>query len=199
MDENTFYEPCTKQKFKFDHVKQTATLLEPYTPEDVKDETFRVAVEKEIAKYVADHFPQGASAVYAKDGVITMLIAANKYNPGNFWNGRWRSEWSYKISGNTLQGVLRANVHYYEDGNVQLDSDKDVAATVPFENADATAQAIVKKIHEAETEYQTALNESYAQLSDNTFKGLRRALPVTRNKLDWSKILSYKVGSQVAK
>ena len=63
------------------------------------------------------------------------------------------------------------------------------------QTAEATADAIVKVILQSENDYQTALNESYAQLADSTFKGLRRALPVTRNKLDWNKIINYKVGN----
>jgi capping protein alpha len=86
-------------------------------------------------------------------------------------------------------------VHYFEDGNVQLNSDKEIPATSVSGNV---AESIVKLIKDADHEYQTALNESYAQLSDNTFKALRRILPVTRNKLDWNKILNYKVGNAIA-
>jgi hypothetical protein len=41
-------------------------------------------------------------------------------------NGRWRSVWtcSFKQSGGNaeLKGTLKINVHYYEDGNVQLNT-----------------------------------------------------------------------------
>ncbi|KAI7879029.1 hypothetical protein K492DRAFT_179049 [Lichtheimia hyalospora FSU 10163] len=46
--------------------------------------------------------------------------------------------------------------------------------------------------------YHQALNDSYGELAENTFKGLRRALPLTRNKLDWNKILNYKIGNELA-
>ena len=56
------------------------------------------------------------------------------------------------------------------------------------DNVTAHATSVYKQIAKAEGEFQTALNESYAQLSETTFKSLRRALPVTRNKIDWHAI-----------
>jgi hypothetical protein len=48
-------------------------------------------------------------------------------------NGRWRSEWSYKPATGTLHGLTRAQVHYYEDGNVQLNTDRECTFTIPFD------------------------------------------------------------------
>lgn len=56
------------------------------------------------------------------------------------------------------------------------------------QDLNAKAEAYIKLICKAENEYQASLNESYVELSENTFKGLRRALPLTRHKLDWDKV-----------
>lgn len=184
-----YVDPRSNQKFTFDHMRQ---LAQDPQPAGAPSNDLRDSMDKAFQAYLENHYPTGVVTVYADGNKITVCIVANKYNPNNYWNGRWRSLWT--IDGTSVKGVLRAQVHYYEDGNVQLNSEKSVEFTA---SGDITA-SVIDQVKKAEKEYQIAINESYGQLSDTTFKALRRALPITRNKLDWNKILSYKIGSELS-
>ncbi len=51
----------------------------------------------------------------------------------------------------------------------------------------------MKQIAQAEGRYQEELNRAFGNLNEGAFKGLRRQLPVTRQKVEWEKIGGYKV------
>ncbi|KAG5352918.1 hypothetical protein C0989_012155 [Termitomyces sp. Mn162] len=61
----------------------------------------------------------------------------------------------------------------------------------------ASASKILALIGDEEGNYQTSLNETYQEMGEKTFKGLRRALPLTRQKIDWDKVLGYKLGAEL--
>ena len=85
------------------------------------------------------------------------------------------------------------DVHYYEDGNVRLLTNKPISASV----ASGTGAGIAREIGAAERKYQEDLNRGFTSLSEGAFKGLRRQLPVTRQKIEWEKVASYRVGQDI--
>jgi len=59
----------------------------------------------------------------------------------------------------------------------------------------AGAGDIIKTIAGLEKKYQEELNRAFGALSEGAFKSLRRQLPVTRQKINWDKIMTYRVSS----
>jgi capping protein alpha len=85
-------------------------------------------------------------------------------------------------------------VHYYEDGNVRLLTNKDVSLSVSGSGSGAD---IIKQIAAVEKKYQEDLNRAFGSLSEGAFKGLRRQLPITRQKIEWDKISGYRLGQDI--
>ncbi|KAI8914820.1 F-actin-capping protein subunit alpha [Powellomyces hirtus] len=190
-----FVDPRGSISFAVDHIRQTTSDPQPTEP-NAETEPFRHALDEAATKYVSDHYPEGTVTVF---GDLGFAIVGNKYNPNSFWNGRWRSQWSAPNAQNEIKGTLTVNVHYYEDGNVQLTASKEIAVIVPPSNDPAAyAQTTFRLITKAEGEFQAALCEKLADLADTIFKTLRRALPITRNKINWDSIATYKIGSELS-
>lgn len=55
----------------------------------------------------------------------------------------------------------------------------------------------MREIVVTEKKYQEELNKGFSNLSEGAFKGLRRQLPVTRQKIEWDKIASYRLGQDI--
>lgn len=60
-----FYDPRSKQSFKYDHLRKEAQDYEPYEP-DAMAEPWRSALQEEISAYTESHYRRGACSVFAK-------------------------------------------------------------------------------------------------------------------------------------
>ncbi|CAE6348201.1 unnamed protein product [Rhizoctonia solani] len=192
-----FLDPRSKTSFVFDHLTLAASEPEPVET-DAESEPFRSALEENALKYLADYFQEGVTSVFALNpNTYVIQIVANKYNPQNFWSGRWRSEYTVDLDKGEVLGKVFLNVHYYEQGNVQLQTVYTPTFSVPTGLTPSSAPKIIAIISEKEGEHEKALSDAYADLGEKSFKSLRRALPLTRQKLDWDKVLGYKLGAEL--
>lgn len=153
------------------------------------------SVLKSFASYVDEHYPSSSTLVCpaSSDSSVAIVLVANKYSPNNFWNGRYRSQFLFDPSSSTLTGSIKVDVHYYEDGNVRLLTEKPVHHNVGGGNA----TDVVKAIGQVERKYQEDLNRAFVGLSEGAFKSLRRQLPVTRQKIEWDRVSGYRIGQDI--
>ncbi|KAI1494841.1 2-oxoisovalerate dehydrogenase beta subunit [Biscogniauxia mediterranea] len=189
-----YYDVESSSSFAFDHTTQKASDVQSHVLEGPQTELVKSTL-KSLSTYVKEHFPNASYGVYPieNDSKVAVIIVANKYSPNNYWNGRWRSLYIFDPSSETLEGSIKVDVHYYEDGNVRLLTNKPISASV----SSGSGAGISKEISVAEKKYQEELNKGFTSLSEGAFKGLRRQLPVTRQKIEWDKVASYRVGQDI--
>lgn len=168
----------------------------------------RSALDSATQDYLTEHYKDGVASVFVPStGKFTIQLVANKYNPQNFWSGRWRSKYDIDLQNQTVKGIVYLTVHYYEQGNVSIGSDYLLALadqlffqvqltttfrpeiTLPSSSpSPQAAKQLLMQIAEQEGQYQSTLHDTYHDLAEKRFKSLRRALPMTRNKIDWDKV-----------
>ncbi|KAK3905046.1 branched chain alpha-keto acid dehydrogenase e1 subunit beta [Staphylotrichum tortipilum] len=189
-----YYDVESSCSFAFDHATQKASAVESHVLDGDKADLAK-SVLKGLSTYVKEHFTNAAYGAYPVEGdsKIAIIIVANKYSPNNFWNGRWRSVYLFDPASNALEGTIKVDVHYYEDGNVRLLTSKAASASVPS----GTGAGVAREIALGEKKYQEELNRSFTSLSEGAFKALRRQLPVTRQKIEWDKVASYRLGQDI--
>lgn len=191
-DSSTYFDPKRNRYLEFDHHKKTfGDELGGERKVDANTEAFRKAIEDAVEKYGSESFTDGkyACATYASpNGSITMVITAKNLNLRNFWSGGWRSVYSVNVAKSgtkDLKGIIKLNVHYFEDGNVQLTTELKRTASVKVSSPEDTGAAIADAIDKVETDFQKTLEEFYIKMHDSTFKAMRRFLPVTGQKMLW--------------
>ncbi|KAJ1498935.1 F-actin-capping protein subunit alpha [Coelomomyces lativittatus] len=149
-----------------------------------------------VNRYVEEHYPKGFGSVLPIDSdSYEIVIVASKYYPSNFCNARLLSRWKWNPSTSQLRGEWNAIIHFYEDGNVQLNLSHNFDLSV---NSKASVSQVFKEISTAENQCQSNINKFYSEMEQTSFRNLRRALPVTKSKMDWHKIGTYKISSSLA-
>lgn len=135
IDEHNYLDPRTNLILTVNHAKGVVEKVSE-NPNSESEETNarREAFQKAIDDYLAEFYLQGVSAVYPSEQgkEFIVCITASKFNEKNFWSGRWRSVWRAAFEDKKLKivGTMKVNIHYYEKGNVQLNTNKDYAETI---------------------------------------------------------------------
>ncbi len=91
-------------------------------------------------------------------------------------------------------------VHYYEDGNVQLAARRaHPARPLAWDPAAGPGAAVAAAVRAAEGELQAWADRAHGPgLSDGAFKALRRRIPRTQTRFQWDKVGVYAVARELA-
>ncbi|KAG4302574.1 hypothetical protein PCANB_001137 [Pneumocystis canis] len=195
-DENgRFFDPILKQSFQFDHLNLKVSDVKLYEMDTKTTERINGFL-KPLLEYLSEYYPSDVNyGIFpSNNDMYTIVIVGNKYNPVNYWNGRWRSFYQFSESSLNITGVLLIDVHYYEDGNVRLNAKQ----TLSFEAKSSSCSDIIAAIAAEEKKYQEELNITFNGLNDHDFKSLRRQLPVTKQKINWENISTLKIGQDMS-
>lgn len=145
--------------------------------------------KQELTDYLNEFFPVGATLSFPNS--TTVSLQALKLNSANFWGVSWHSSWTLnEEDGSPSGGRVRVLAHYYEDGNVQLHAERTFSSS-------PSSTSLKEFIQQSEDSLQMDLNAAYQQLADVSFKRLRRQLPITRQKMDWTRFANYKLSSEL--
>ncbi|RHZ20210.1 hypothetical protein DYB37_003827 [Aphanomyces astaci] len=175
VDVGHYLDTHGRKVWGFDHVTQEILA------QDVQDASARFTSSLEPLP------DRGGAAVFATDSTITIVLSTERVSLRNFWSGRWKSKWTLtNVSPDaaTLAGRIDLHVHYFEDGNLQLQSHKDVAP-VPV-TGESLAQAVLAVLRAEEHVVHSNLEDMYINMTEETFKEMRRVMPVTQTKMEWN-------------
>jgi len=205
VGDDLFLDPNTGKVLRFDH--RALEFKEETDQKQVLNadiNAYRTAIAKSLKEYSGSQYKNGkcTSCVYGSDdGKIVVCLSAANVSLNNFWSGGWRSTFtlSVKDKGKTeMSGGSKLNVHYFEDGNVQLHAARDSVHPIDVTDPDTTAAAVSKAIGSIESELQANLEEMYVDMHRTTFKSMRRFLPLNRQPMNWN-TCAHSLASEIKK
>jgi len=189
---NEFLEPATGRVVAFDPLTKKVNALEKKQVLDEKVQGFRTALEKEISMYATGNYKKGkaTAAVFGADtGNVSVAISAINVNLSNFWTGGWRSSYVFSVTSGAkvdIKASVNIQVHYFEDGNVQLHLEKNATLPINVSSEAKTAAEARAAIEKFETDLQNELEATFVRMHDETFKAMRRFYPVTKQPMEWN-------------
>lgn len=186
-----FFDPNTRKIYNVNHITRSCTAsVNLYDPIDSVVESTRTALQQQLDTYINDFYTSNKvlATVYVSHSELIVCISGKNANLGNYWSGSWNSIYKYNTTNQQLSGIINIQVHYFEDGNIQSHNTHKLDA-IQLEHSsdnDTVSKSIMKQIELFESRYHESLNDVYENMNDNTFKQMRRYLPISRVKFAWS-------------
>lgn len=124
--------------------------------------------------------------------IYTILLYAERIQLQHFHSGSWTSQYTVDLTNSKfLHGKSVIHAHTFEDGNVQMTYKLDgpMSNTHPntkLSSSAPTVEQIIVQIEQWEDDALQPLEHMYESMNDGILKHMRRIMPVTRTKFDWT-------------
>ncbi|CAI8500933.1 unnamed protein product [Pichia kudriavzevii] len=166
--------------------------IESGVPNELKDESVE-SLQEELEQYISEYYNESSyGMVIPHNDGIKVLIVGEKLNDANYYNGKWVSVYTLANDGR-FSVVFKIKVHYYEDGNVVMNSVNEK------EIGQSTKAQLINDVSRFDNEYELDIMKKINSLNEEKFKNLRRLMPISRAKIQWGRAIgNYKLGQDVA-
>ena len=184
-NEDFYYDQIQKIRFK---------LNDKYEPENIEEflistEMFR-KISRRMEGYV-DKYYNGKALhynVYHNEllNKIHILISGQLINNKNFWAGEWISIWCLDIGEKTMDGEIKINTIYYEEGNFQFNFKKNYEQKIKSSDESDMADEFIGFIEKNENDVQNKIEEINKNISQEYIQSLRKSIPIIEKKMNWT-------------
>ena len=150
-------------------------------------ETDYTKMVPELQQWIVDFYPNGIIRVFDTEEGLHVCINSTAVKQSAFWGAHWLSHYFIPKQGN-ITASIKILLHYYEDGNVQMNCHKSFTVD-PLK--EVNCKSILEVIKTVEQKYHEQVKT--ADMTD-TFKNLRRQLPLTKQEIEWEKVFYIHIG-----
>jgi len=165
--------------------------------ESSMESDLNTAIAALLKTYMESNFAQnstkGVSCSYSCEPSASLnhsldiKTRVEKINLKNLHAGSWSATYTYDTEQKIMTGNVKLHAHYFENGNVQLQSSQSFDSTVIKGNEIGDlAKSILSQMKKWEDQIMRALSNMFDNLNDSVLKSMRRVLPVSRVKMDWN-------------
>lgn len=113
IDPNHYFSPTDNTAYAVNHLTLTAQPASAESGQDNALQGIRAALQLAADEYIKKQYVCDANniesksmpesnvlcGVYGKYGILYLVISGEKLNLGNFWSGKWVSNWTIRIGG----------------------------------------------------------------------------------------------------
>jgi hypothetical protein len=117
---------------------------------------------------------------------IQILISGKISDNKNSWFGEWISIWRFDLEQKNMEGEIKINTVYNEDGNVQFNLKKNYEGKIKSKDESDIADEIINFIEKKENEVQDCIEKINDNISEEYVKPLRKRISIIEKDMNWS-------------